>query len=224
MMEMDGKFEGVFRIMGKIATMSFAPGTKVYGEKVVRRGNDEYRLWDPYRSKLSAAILRGLARMPIKGGSKVLYLGAASGTTASHVSDIVGAKGLVYCVEFAPRSMRDLLDVCEKRRNMLPILADARKPEDYAKYIKGKVDVIYEDVADPAQAGIMLANARAFLRNGGMGIVAIKSQSIDVAAKPEDTYRKVLSELGGAFGVLEKMDLMPFDKDHLFVLMRYDGG
>ena len=220
---MEGKFEGVFRIIGKVATKSFAPGTKVYGEKVVHQGRNEFRLWDPYRSKLSAAILRGLKEMPIRDGSSVLYLGAASGTTASHVSDIVAGKGLVYCVEFAPRSMRDLLSVCEVRRNMLPILADARMPEEYANYIKGKVDVIYEDVADPAQAGIMLANARAFLRRGGMAMITIKSQSIDVAAKPEETYRKVLSEVGRAFEVLEKIDLMPFDKDHLFVLMKYRG-
>ena len=206
-----------------MATKSFAPGTKVYGEKTARKGKDEFRMWDPYRSKLSAAILRGLGKMPIKGGSVVLYLGAASGTTASHVSDIVSEKGLVYCVEFAPRSMRDLLPVCEARKNMLPILADARKPEDYAKYIKGKVDVIYEDVADPAQAGIMLSNARAFLRNGGLAVVTIKSQSIDVAAKPEETYEKVLSELSGDFEALEKIELRPFDKDHLFVLLRFRG-
>ena len=220
---MEGKFEGVFRINGKLATKSFAPGTRAYGEKAVREGKDEFRLWDPYRSKLSAAILRGLRQMPIKGGSKVLYLGAASGTTASHVSDIVGAKGLTYCVEFAPRSMRDLLPVCEARKNMLPILADARMPEEYAAYIKGKVDVIYEDVADPAQAGIMLANASAFLRKGGMAMMAIKSQSIDVSAKPERTYEKVVSELAGAFEILERIELSPFDKDHLFLLMRFKG-
>ena len=208
---------------GKLATRSFAPGTRVYGERVVREGKDEFRFWDPYRSKLSAAMLRGLKGMPIKPGSSVLYLGAASGTTASHVSDVVGGKGVVYCVEFAPRSMRDLLGVCEVRKNMLPILADARMPEDYKKYIKGKVDVLYEDVADPSQAGILLANARAFLKKGGCAMIAIKSQSIDVAQRPEKTYEKVLAELKGAFEVLERMDLRPFDKDHLFVLARFRG-
>lgn len=54
------------------------------GEKI------EYRVWNPFRSKLGAAILGGVDQIHIKPGAKVLYLGAASGTTVSHVSDIVG--------------------------------------------------------------------------------------------------------------------------------------
>jgi fibrillarin-like pre-rRNA processing protein len=220
---MQERFPGVFLINERIATRSLAPGKKVYGEKVASVGGKEYRFWDPYRSKLSAAILRGLKDLPIKPGSKVLYLGAASGTTASHVSDIVGAKGIVYCVEFAPRAMRDLLEVCSARPNMIPIMADARKPEEYASYINQKVDVIYEDVADPEQARIMLSNARLFLANGGRALIAIKSQSIDVSKRPSEVYKSVMGELGAAFDVIEQMDLSPFDRDHLFVSLRYRG-
>ncbi len=50
----------------------------------------EYRVWNPFRSKLAAAILGGVDQIYMPPGSKVLYLGAASGTTVSHVSDIVG--------------------------------------------------------------------------------------------------------------------------------------
>ena len=50
----------------------------------------EYRVWNPFRSKLAAAILGGVDKIHMKPGAKVLYLGAASGTTVSHVSDIVG--------------------------------------------------------------------------------------------------------------------------------------
>ena len=52
----------------------------------------------PFRSKLAAAILGGVENIWMKPGSKVLYLGAASGTTVSHVSDI-GFGGLtkLYC-------------------------------------------------------------------------------------------------------------------------------
>ena len=38
----------------------------------------------------------------------MLYLGAASGTTVSHVSDVVGPEGMVYAVEFSHRPGRDL--------------------------------------------------------------------------------------------------------------------
>lgn len=50
----------------------------------------EYRAWNPFRSKLAAAILGGVDKIHMGPGKKVLYLGAASGTTVSHVSDIVG--------------------------------------------------------------------------------------------------------------------------------------
>jgi fibrillarin-like pre-rRNA processing protein len=216
------KFENVFLVGGRLATKSIAPGTRVYGERLVAEQGIEYRMWDAYRSKLAAAISKGLSDMPIRGGSRVLYLGAASGTTASHVSDVVGEKGAVYCIEFAPRSMRDLIGVCEKRRNMLPILADARKPEAYAKDVK-RVDVIYEDVADPEQAAILEKNAAALLKKGGSALIAIKSQSIDVAKQPGEVYAEALARLKKRFDVLQTIELYPFDKDHLFVSLRYRG-
>ena len=123
----------------RLATRNLTPGRTVYGERLIRFKSVEYRVWDAFRSKLAAAILRGVQTVPIKPGHRVLYLGAASGTTASHVSDIVGEKGHVYCVEFASRSMRDLVEnVCAYRLNMSPFLEDARFPEKYAMFISGK--------------------------------------------------------------------------------------
>ena len=64
----------------------------------------EYRVWNPFRSKLAASVLAGVDNIHIKPGGKVLYLGAASGTSVSHVSDIVGPTGAVFAVEFSHRS------------------------------------------------------------------------------------------------------------------------
>ncbi len=217
-MEVKEVFKGIYKVEGRLATVNLTPGLKVYGERVVEFEGKEYRSWDPYRSKLSAAILNGLKEVPLAPGMNVLYLGAASGTTASHVSDIVGPKGKVFCVEFAPRSMRDLINVCERRKNMLPILWDARKPEDYEKDV-GKVDCIYQDVAQPDQDKILLRNAKMLKAKGG-ALFAIKSQSIDVTAKPKQTYEAVLASLEPDFSILERFDLNPFDKDHLFVSLR----
>ncbi|MCX6778139.1 MAG: fibrillarin-like rRNA/tRNA 2'-O-methyltransferase [Candidatus Micrarchaeota archaeon] len=216
---MEEKFPGVYFVDGRLATRSFAPKTKVYGEKTVEVEGAEYRFWDPYRSKLSSAILSGLKELPIKPGSNVLYLGAASGTTASHVSDIVGESGSVYCVEFAHRPMRDLIGVCEKRSNMFPLLADARKPEAYAKSI-GTPDCIYQDVAQPDQAEILYSNARFALPAGGHALLAIKSQSIDMSIPPSQVYENVIRKLEGSFEILEKIDISRFEKDHLFIHMR----
>ncbi|MEM4390076.1 MAG: fibrillarin-like rRNA/tRNA 2'-O-methyltransferase [Candidatus Micrarchaeia archaeon] len=218
------KFAGVFWIEEKgkrfLATKNLIRGFRIHGERLVRAGGAEYRFWDPVRSKLAAAIVKGLQQLPIRAGTRVLYLGAASGVTASFVSDIIGEKGIVYCVELSPHSMRDFLLLCEPRKNMLPILADARRPERYAMDVKERVDVIYEDVADPEQARILLENARMFLKKGGHALIAIKSQSVDVTARPALVYERVLRQLSEDFEVLQRIPLEPFDREHLFVLLR----
>jgi len=219
-------FEGVFQVLleeksFRLATLNLSPGRNVYGERLVRIGDAEYRLWDPFRSKLAGAILKGLKHLPIKPGSRVLYLGAASGTTSSHVSDIVGSDGYVYCVEFAPRSIRDLINnVCRFRGNMAPILADARFPSQYASMVQN-VDVIYCDVAQPEQAKLLVDNAEVFLKAEGWVILAVKSRSIDVTKDPSKVYEQeinVLKERG--FEISEVIRLEPYDKDHVMVVAK----
>lgn len=218
-MEITEKFPGVFLVDRMLATKNLTPGSKVYGERLVKTDSGEFRIWDLHRSKLAAAIKKGMGELPIKPGSKVLYLGAASGTTASHVSDIVGGEGEVYCVEFSPRSMRDLLSLCSKRQNMLPIHADARQPAQYAEI--GKVDCIYQDVAQPNQTEILLKNARMFLKKGGHAMIAVKSQSIDVTENKYRIFEGTLKELGKEFVILFSRELEPYDRDHLFLLLRH---
>ncbi len=217
-------FDGVYRINGKLATLNYAAGRKVYGEELVRSGGKEYRIWNPYRSKLGAAIAKGLKELPIASGSTVLYLGAASGTTASHVSDIVGEEGIVYCIEFAKRVMRDLVSVCESRPNMIPLLADARMPQAYAHVIaeesRGSVDCIFEDVADAEQVRIMRTNAQSFLASEGSALIAIKSRSINAVADPKQVYVQAESDLSHDFSILQKIELAPFELDHLFLNLK----
>jgi fibrillarin-like pre-rRNA processing protein len=221
------KFKGVFEARledgtDRLATKNLTPGRTVYGERLIKTSETEYRVWDPYRSKLAGVILKGLTRLPVGPGQKVLYLGAASGTTASHVSDIVGKEGYVYCVEFAHRSIRDLINnVCRFRSNMAPVLADARFPKRYATLV-GKVDGIYCDVAQPEQAIILANNARAFLKERGWGMLAVKARSIDVTQQPLKVYKqetKVLEDNG--FIISEVLHLEPYDKDHAMVSATY---
>ncbi len=211
-------FDGVYVIEGRLATKSLAPGKRVYGEKLIEKDGAEYRVWDLFRSKLAAALHKGLRQLPIFPGCTVLYLGASSGTTPSHVADIVGEQGMVFCIEFAARSMRDLINVCENRQNMVPILGDARKPEEYAEV--GEVDVIYQDVAQPDQGSIMIKNAERFLKPNGYALLAVKSQSIDVTARPRDTFDAMKRELSPHFKILQEIELSPYDKDHLFLLLQ----
>ncbi|KAJ9679493.1 hypothetical protein PVL29_021425 [Vitis rotundifolia] len=175
------RHEGVFIAKGKedaLVTKNMVPGEAVYNEKRISVQNEdgskiEYRVWNPFRSKLAAAILGGVDEIWIKPGARVLYLGAASGTTVSHVSDVVGPTGVVYAVEFSHRSGRDLVNMAKKRTNVIPIIEDARHPAKY-RMLVGMVDVIFSDVAQPDQARILALNASYFLKAGGHFVISIK--------------------------------------------------
>jgi len=218
-------FPGVYRLEGEVgnalATLNMTPGKRFYGEQLVTVDGVEYRTWNPFRSKLAAGIVKGLGEMPLSQGDKVLYLGVASGTTCSHVSDIIGAEGHVWGVDFAPRPIRDLIEGLAKHRdNVSPILGDARRPRTYALNVP-KVDGIYADVAQPDQGGIVVENARVFLKSGGWVVLAVKSRSIDVTKAPRMIYEAEIEKLrAGGFDIVESLELDPFEKDHALVVAR----
>jgi fibrillarin-like pre-rRNA processing protein len=214
------KFEGLFLINGKLATLNLLPGETVYGEELVRVGEKEYRIWDLWRSKPAAAIKKGIKEFPIKKGAKVLYLGIASGTTASHFSDIVEKEGIIYGVEFSERVLRELIPIAEKRGNIIPILGDARKPEEYRNIVIEKVDVVYCDVASPDEIELFIRHSLEFLKPKGYGMIAIKSRSIDVLKKPEEIYKEARKKLENFFEILDFVRLDPYDKDHGFFVLR----
>jgi len=221
---------GVFIARSKdddmLLTKNMVVGESVYGEKRISSEGEnqekiEYRVWNPFRSKLGAAILSGVDNIHMPPGTKVLYLGAASGTTVSHVSDIVGPDGLVYAVEFSHRSGRDLLNVAKKRTNIIPIIEDARHPHKYRMLI-GMVDTIFADVAQPDQARILALNAHHFLKNNGNFVISIKASCIDSTAAPEavfaDEVKKLQSE---KLKPKEQITLEPYERDHAIVVGNY---
>jgi fibrillarin-like pre-rRNA processing protein len=162
--------------------------------------------------------MNGLRNWPFKEDSNVLYLGASTGTTVSHVSDIA-KNGRVYAVEFSEVSMRKLIELAKRRSNITPLLQDARKPEDY-QYLVGDVDVIYQDVAQPDQADILIKNARIFLKPRDYAVICIKARSIDTTREPVGVFKEEKKKLENAFEVLEEINLSPYDKDHRLMLLR----
>jgi fibrillarin-like pre-rRNA processing protein len=234
-------YEGVFRVVDPkeprrklLATMNVTPGRSLYGERLVLARiagkNVEFRLWDPFRSKLSAAVLKGMQFFPFRKGSTCLYVGASTGTTVSHVSDILGISGKIFAVEISSRVAREFLqNVVKYRQNIVPIIADARQPERYSS-IYGKVDSIYFDIAQPDQTEIAISNCEMYLREeskegrespSGTLVLVIKASSIDalkpkkeVFAKQSETLRK------SGFEILEQIDLQPYDKNHAIIVAR----
>jgi rRNA 2'-O-methyltransferase fibrillarin len=207
-----------------LATKSFVPGVSIYGEKRVsgtivgETESKEFRTWNPYRSKLAAAIYSGVDNIYMSPGSFVLYLGAASGTTVSHVSDLVGAEGMVYAVEFSPRSGRDLEEMTKRRSNIVPILEDARHPWKYRMLIPRMVDCIFMDVAQPDQGRILALNAQHFLKESGGWVISIKANCIDSTADPAAVFASEVAKMKAkGLKPKEQVTLEPFERDHAVV-------
>ncbi|KAL8715459.1 MAG: hypothetical protein Q9220_000793 [cf. Caloplaca sp. 1 TL-2023] len=237
---------GVFVARGKedmLVTKNLTPGESVYGEKRIAvessspalpNGNDsstitqiapatktEYRVWNPFRSKLAAGILGGLEDIFIRPGLKVLYLGAASGTSVSHVADIVGPNGTVYAVEFSHRSGRDLINMATHRTNVIPIIEDARHPLRY-RMLVGMVDTVFADVAQPDQARIVGLNCHLYLKVGGGVVVSVKANCIDSTAAPEAVFAREVGKMREErIKPIEQLTLEPFERDHCIVVGRY---
>src|SRR3989344_6736307 len=214
------KFNGLYFMSANnkrlLVTKNITPSKSFFKERLFKENNSEYREFNPVRSKLAAAIIKKISLMPIKENDKVLYLGASHGYTSSFVSDIVDNKGVVFCLDFAPRVVRDLFFVCEDRKNMIPILADANKPETYQNRIT-EVDVIYQDIAQRNQVEILFKNLR-FLKQKGHIIIAIKSRSIDVTKSPQRVYKEVEEKLKEKLKIIDQKELDPFEKAHILIV------
>jgi fibrillarin-like pre-rRNA processing protein len=211
---------GIYKRNDKLFTQNpeGCKGTRVYNEQLITEDDKEYRSWNPFRSKLAAALLKGLS-IDIATDAQILYLGAATGTTVSHLSDIV-TNGVVYAVETSPVAAINLLKVCEKRRNIIPILSDANHPERYLSIVPS-VDLIYQDISQRNQADIFTRNIRTYLKPKGSGLIMVKARSIDVALKPKQAYELVCSYLQTQrFNVKKTIDLEPFEKDHAAIAIK----
>ncbi|MCH8975111.1 MAG: fibrillarin-like rRNA/tRNA 2'-O-methyltransferase [Thaumarchaeota archaeon] len=205
----------------KLATENLVPGNQVYKEKLVLKKGIEYRVWDPFRSKLAASIMKDLEEFPFQEKSSVLYLGVSTGTTISHISDIVGPKGIIFGVEHSSRVARDFLDrVASHRKNIIPIIQDARRPQDYFS-VYNKMDIVYSDIAQPDQTEIAISNCKLYLKNNGYLFLVIKTRSIDVTQPPKKIIEGELKKLRTNFQILQQIDLHPYDKDHAMIIAKY---
>ncbi len=204
---------GIFRENDSIYTLNAVPGEKVYGEKLVHREGEEYREWNPWRSKAAAAVMNGV-EPGIMPGDGILYLGAASGTTVSHFSDIL-RDGFIYAVEYSEEPARKLVELAGKRGNIAPIIADARKPEEYSGTME-EVDAVYQDISQRDQAEILAKNCEKYLKEDGVALIAVKARSIS-SGDAEEIFGEVREKLEKSFEIVEETRLEPYEKEHLFL-------
>ncbi len=211
----------VYQDKRRLLTKNLTPGKTVYDESLIIQDGVEYREWNPRKSKLAALILKGCSDIKIRKDDIILYLGSASGTTVSHVSDIIGKYGFIFALDFAPRVVRDLVFVSEDRKNIAPILADANKPETYIGRVS-QVDIIYQDIAQKDQLIIFLKNIDLFLKKGGFALLAVKARSIDVTKHPKEIFMKVRKQLEQQQNliIVDYKTLEPFQLDHCMFVVK----
>jgi len=198
-------------------TKNLVQGTYLQRDKLMIENGVEYRYWDAMRSKLAAAIVKGLNPRGLTTAISVLYLGASSGTTISYLSDILEAEGMIFALDHAPKPIRSLLFLAEQRPNIAPILADAGKPESYYAQVL-PADMLYQDIAQRNQIEIFLKNCRIYLKPKGFAYLCIKSRSIDVAANPQKIYNDAIKTINQELNVLDVLHLDPFQKDHAMIV------
>lgn len=203
----------------RIYTQNLLPGKTPFQEKTKRENNQEYREFDPLRSKLAAAIIKGCTNAGIRKNNIILYLGSSHGYTVSYVSDMIGEKGLLFGIDPAPRVMRDLVFLAEERKNIIPILADANHPETYIDKVC-LADIVYQDIAQRNQADIFSKNCQIFLKKDGYGLLAVKARSVDIRKKSKDIFSEVRKKLEKEFTVIDYRILEPFQKDHCFIIVK----
>lgn len=218
-MELIEKFKGIFLIDNKIYVKNPVKGYNPFGDAVIKKDSEEFITWNPERSKLAAAIVKGIKVVPIANGSKVLYLGLAHSYTAAKLSSVVGKNGIIYGVEFSDRCFQDSIPMAEKIKNIAPILADARLPEQYS-WIE-KCGAVYCDIAQPDQTEIAVRNCKKFLKPGGCLLLAIKARSIDVTKQPRKIVEEEIEKLRhNDFEIVDWKMLDPFERDHGFIVAR----
>lgn len=213
------RLRGIYLEGKRIFTKNLLKGISHFNEKLLTANSVEYREFDPRRSKLAAAILKDISQIGIREGNIVLYLGAAHGYTPSFISDIIGNDGFVFALDSAPRVVRDLVYVCEIRKNISPIIADANQPDSYL-HLVSESDVVYQDIAQRNQLEIFLKNCRIFLKNGGFALLAVKARSIDVSKEPRSIFEHARKELEREMTIVDYRILEPLQKDHAFFVCK----
>ena len=208
---------GIFEKQGLIYTENADPGNEVYGENLNEFKGQEYRRWVEKRSKVGAAIQNGM-NIELRTEMNVLYLGAASGTTVSHFSDIL-EDGVIVGVEYSDTVIKDLVSLAERRDNIAPVLGNARNPEEYEKYLD-EYGYIFQDISQQDQPEIFLKNCRKYLKENGVGLLAIKARSISDSRPKEEIFEEVKDKISEEYEIVDEVELEPYEKDHMVIRIK----
>ena len=220
----------------QLATKNIVEGTKTHKEKIVIVNDEEFLEWNPYKSKLAAAIRNGLQILPIIKNSKVVCINLLEESTMLHISNIVGSGGSVFVIDVNKNKKSFLNKLVDTHKNIIPIY-DAADELSFSSSITGKVDALYVDLPESEQIEQIVEKYGSLLKNEGfLMLVTKKDDAIlenDIAGWMAeqragfDKIREITTKLKSQFEIIQEINLgvnyvmEPYHRLHAFILAQY---
>ena len=207
----------------KLATLSNVSTNQDYEENLVEMNGKQYSIWNPYMSKLAAAIINGIEIFPILKKTKILYVDPATEKTVKHISDIVGINGKIFVVRNIIKNSKNFLEqIAKNRSNIFTIIPDKTNPARLTGMTE-TVDVIYIDIAEHNQTEIAIQNCKNHLRIGGFLMLIVPTKNIDFTSNPSKKNQEERKKLQTSFDIIQEINLTDFFKEYSMVIAKYLG-
>ena len=208
----------------KLATLNNADVNKIYNEKLIEMDGKQYNIWNPYTSKLAAAIVNGMEIFPILKKTQILYFDTTVDKTLNHISDIIGVNGRIFVVrDIIENSKKFLEDDSNNRTNVVSITQEKKSiPAKFVPNIE-TVNVVYVDIAQNNETDVAIQNCKNYLINGGFLMLVVPTRKIDFANNPDRQNLEERQKLQSSFEIIQQINLTDFFKEHSMIIAKYLG-
>ena len=206
----------------KLATLNNAGINEAYNEKLTEINGKQYNVWNPYTSKLAAAIVNGMEIFPILEKTKVLYLNTTIEKTLSHISDIIGMNGKIFVVRDMVENSKNFLE--KVRNNRVNIFSITRENGVPARFSSTEmVNVVYVDITQHNETEVAIQNCKNYLRNGGFLMLVVPTKKIDFINNPSKQNLEEMQKLQSSFEIIQQINLTDFFKEYSMIIAKYLG-
>ena len=207
----------------KLATLNNASINEVYNEKLIKINGKQYNLWNPYTSKLAAAIVNGMEIFPILKKTKVLYLNDTIEKTLSHISDIIGVNGKIFILRDINENSKNFLEnVMNDRTNVFTITRDNGDPAKFSSKTE-MVNVVYVDITQHNETEVAIQNCKRYLTDGGFLMLVVPTKKIDFVNNPNGQNLEEIQKLQSSFEIIQQINLTDFFKEHSMIIAKFLG-
>ena len=168
--------------------------------------------WNPYTSKLAAALFSGMEIFPIKLASKIFYFDDYSTITLEHISNIINNEGIVYFLKNIEN--KQILNFT----NVKIINCDIDN-HDYFIELQEEIDVAYLDLSTDEKLNSIIKNCKIILKQNGFLVLVLNDKysiSDDFIVQIQNT----IINLKASFELIQEINLSYFFKNSFMIVMK----